>query len=186
MWKRLVAALALLVPWPAHAAFHLWDIVEVFSNEDGSVQYVEMFTSGTTERFLSNHALRTRQETVVLETFTIPSDLAGSTSNRSLLFATPGFETVAGIAPDFTIPAGFIEVGVADELAFETVSFFALAGLPTDGIGALYVGGVVDAPSPTNFAGETGTIVPEPIAAAAGGAALGSLLLLRRRRSRGV
>jgi serralysin len=180
----LVAVIALFAALPAQAAFHLWDIVEAYSNEDGSVQYVEFFTTAANERFLLDHALRTRRQSVVLETFLIPDDLEGSTQDRHLLFATPDFAAAAGIEPDFTIPAGFIELGVADELVFDVVSFFSLAGLPTNGVDALQVGGLVAPASPTNFAGQTGTIVPEPATAWAGAVALAPLMALRRLRRR--
>lgn len=181
----LLAAITLLAAFPAQAAFHLWDIVEVFSNEDGSVQFVEFATTASTEIFLTGHVLRTRAAGDPLAEFTIPSDLAGSTANRRLLFATPGFEAVAGIPADFTIPAGFIEVGVADEVAFETVSLFPLTGLPTDGVDSLQVGGAVATNSPTNFAGETGLVVPEPDPASLAMTAFAGLIALRRGGSPG-
>ena len=40
-----VTCSAMLAASPALAAFHLWQVKEVFSNSDGSVQFIEMFDS---------------------------------------------------------------------------------------------------------------------------------------------
>lgn len=185
MWQRLALAFVLVGSQPAQAAFHLWDVAEVFSSEDGSVQFVELFTTAPNEIFLTDHTLRTRQAGSDLATFTIPGDLAGNTSNRRLLFATPGFEAAAGIAPDFTLPDGFLEIGVADEVAFDVVSFFPIEALPSNGVDSLNTGGVVAANSPTNFAGHVGFVVPEPGELAGGAAALAWLALRRGRAAAG-
>ena len=34
-----------LVATPTHASFHDWEITEVYSNADGTIQYVELSTS---------------------------------------------------------------------------------------------------------------------------------------------
>ena len=44
----LIALLAQNCP----AAFHEWDIAELYSNEDGSVQFIEMFTPFGGQEFL--------------------------------------------------------------------------------------------------------------------------------------
>lgn len=41
----------------AQAAFHLYDIAEVYSNAEGSVQFVEFFTAHNGQQFLDGHAI---------------------------------------------------------------------------------------------------------------------------------
>ena len=172
---------------PALATFHLWDVSEVFSNSDGTVQFIEFFTASAGQQFLGGgtHFVRTEQANAIRNSFTFPANLVvptnTTTANHHFLIATPGFAAVAGVAPDYEIPVGFIEVGIADEINFANVDSFLLAGLPTDGINSLNEVAVVAAATPTNFAGEIGTIVPEPGAALAGIVALACGAVLSRR-----
>ena len=188
--SRLALAASVAVARPAVASFHLWDVDEVFSNADGSVQYVELFDASPGEQFLTGHFLRTQQNGSALETFTFDKDLlvgpSDSTKNRHFLVATPAFEAAAGIKPDYLLPGpGWIEVGVADVINYANVDSFSLAGLPTDGVHALFDGGATGEPTPTNFAGEVGTLdLPEPAAGLASGAALAALLVSARHRAR--
>ncbi|HEX3601324.1 MAG TPA: hypothetical protein VHU84_14325 [Lacipirellulaceae bacterium] len=70
----------------APAAFHLWQVKEVFSNSDGSVQFVEMFDSFSGEIFTSGMTLTANSDGNI-KTFTFPSNLSHSTPG-SLLIAT--------------------------------------------------------------------------------------------------
>ena len=181
LWLSFCAA-------PAHAAFHLWDVVEVFSNADGSVQFVELATSGSGEHFIANHDLVVRDGAVAIATFPIPADLPlqQPTTNRRFLVATPGFAALPGaVAPDFTFPAaGFIDLALADTVSWPSgASNLSLAGLPTDGVLSLGVGGATAVNSPTNFAGSAGSIdVPEPAAIGVGVGAIAALAALAARR----
>ncbi len=38
---------------PAQAGFHLWSVNEIYSNEDGSVQFVEFATASNSQEFLN-------------------------------------------------------------------------------------------------------------------------------------
>lgn len=163
---------------PAEASFHLWDVSEVYTNADGSVQFIEFFTTASGQEFLVGHLLQTSTEGVTDSIYTVPGNLpvgtGESTADRHFLFASPGFEAVAGIAPDYewTGALSFIHVGTNDFVELVGADEISLAHLPTDGMLSLLGDGVTTAtPTPTNFAGETGRIVPEPSAA---GLALGS------------
>lgn len=101
----LVAALA---PVAVQAAFHLWQVKEVFSNHDGTVQFIELFNSNSGEQFVSGTTLRANSAGVI-KNFTIPSHLtvpAGqTTAGKHMLIATPGFADLAGgVTPNFTLP----------------------------------------------------------------------------------
>jgi len=183
----LALALALFAgATPARATFHLWEISEVFSNAEGTVQFVEFETNEAFQNLLEGQVLRTTQNNLVLQTFTFPSNLPSqNTQDRFFLVATPGFEAVAGIAPDFEIPVGFLEVGVLDEVELVGADDFGFAPeeLPTDGVSSLNAlggGSIGVAPAtPTNFAGEIGTL-PEPGSATGALAAAAALATFRK------
>jgi len=175
---------------PAHATFHLWEVTEIFSNDDGTVQFVEFFTEAAGEEFLAGHLLETYQQDVMRQQFTFPTSipvpLGQSTANHHFLVATPGFLAVSGITPDFEIPVDLLEPGVIDKVALVGADDmgFAAGELPTDGSNSLNDPGHGDpvfaaAATPTNFAGLVGTI-PEPGAGVAGVAALACVASLRR------
>ena len=154
---------------PCFAAFHLWDIKEVFSNQDGTVQFIELFTTNGSERFLDNHVITATSDGNAVS-FVLDHNLVGSTANKHFLIATAGFAALAGgVAPDFTpLPANFFNSNATSiSINFAGVDTVTFAGstLPKDGINSLtdqspsgvqnLVAGVN---SPTNFAGATGSI----------------------------
>ncbi len=184
---------------PARGAFHLWQIKEVFSNGDGSVQFIEMFTNAPNELFLNAHQMSATSDGVSA-TVSLNHNLVGpTTANRHFLLATPGFAALpGGVAPDYTLPAQFFD----PQAASITINFvsgvdvvsFPGASLPKNGLHSFTDTNVFGAPnltvgvnSPTNFAGASGSVnlVPEPgsrslLAAAATCAAWPGAL--RRRR----
>lgn len=193
MIRRLALILSVAgVAAPAGADFHLWEETEIFSNGDGSIQFVEFFTEDAGQEVLIGHHLETYQQDVMRAQFTfltsIPVPQGGTTANHHFLVATPGFVAVAGIVPDYEIPVGFLEPGIIDEVAIvgsDDMNFAAVA-LPTDGVNSLNDPGSGDplfaaAATPTNFAGNVGTIVPEPDAGLAGIVAVACVASLRRR-----
>ena len=154
---------------PCFAAFHFWDIKEVFSNQDGTVQFIELFTTAPGETDLNNHSLTATSDGNVI-TFTLDHGVAALTTNKHLLFATAGFAALAGgVAPDYTpLPANFFNPNATSI----TINFpgadsitFAGSALPKNGVNSLtdqspsgtqnLVAGVN---SPTNFAGAVGSI----------------------------
>ncbi|HEY6563698.1 MAG TPA: PEP-CTERM sorting domain-containing protein, partial [Pirellulaceae bacterium] len=140
----------------ASAAFHLWDIREVYTNASGSVQFIELFTTSNSQEFLAGQTITTGAHT-----FTFPGNSPAPTMNRSLLLATAGFTALAGVTPNFTIISQFFNpAGDTINFAggFDIVTF---ASAPTDGVRSLnYPGAVVALNSPTNFAGTTGYVRP--------------------------
>ncbi len=135
--------LAVSVP-SANAAFHLWHVKEVFSNADGSVQFIELFDSFSNEQFVANHALRANSDGVI-RNFVLPSNLPNtpSTASSHMLIATPGFTSLPGaVTPNFTLPAGPFFNPNANNI---TISFvdsndsltFSGSLLPKDGFNSL-------------------------------------------------
>jgi hypothetical protein len=170
--RALALVVCLLVstaPRPCRASFHLWDVKEVFSNQDGTVQFVELFTTASSETDLDNHTLTANSDGNVV-TFTLNHDVAFPTASKHLLFATAGFASLTGgVAPDYLpLPANFFNpnaTSVTINFAGADSITFAGSALPKNGINSLtdqspagaqnLVAGVN---SPTNFAGAVGSI----------------------------
>src|SRR5688572_5029922 len=110
MKKFIALAASLAISNSTHGAFHLYDIQEIFSNADGSVQFVELFTADAGQEFLSGHALRLEQITPAstLSTFNFTNGPA-PTNNRTLLIGTASLIAL-GVTPDFIVPAGFLSI----------------------------------------------------------------------------
>jgi serralysin len=204
------SAAVMLVPSGAFAFAHLWKIQEVYSNATGSLQFIEFLdNSGGGEFFLSSAVpLQFQINGVTVNSMPFDNTTAtdgsgdlstappGTTLNRTFLVATANFQGLFGFAPDYIIPANFMQLTGANR----TVEFpsgpdeVSLTSLPLDGVMSLNgnVGNsspsstsINSQASPRNFAGQTVNI-PEPGSLSTlvlGGAALGGLAFLRRRRS---
>ena len=140
---------------PASAAFHLWTMNELYSNADGTVQYLELTALSGSQQFLSGHELTSSNGTTT-RTFTFPADLPGNTSGRRMVIATPGFAAAAGINPDYTVPTGFFFQG-GGTVNFAGVDQWNHPALPSDNR-SVDRSGTGGTPTPQNFAGQVGTI----------------------------
>jgi hypothetical protein len=157
----LLAALAL----PAHAAFHLFRITEVYSNADGTLQYVmlrEMSGTNGEDQWFGNK-LETTNAAGVKKQLTFNKNLASSsTASRSVLIATTGFQAL-GITPDYTIPDRFVPTdGGKIEYAGSTDEI-TIAALPVDGATAINRNGGAVTPAPKNFANTTIAVTAAPV-----------------------
>jgi hypothetical protein len=137
------------------AAFHLWNISEVYSNADGSVQFIELFTTSNSQQFVINHQIITNSNT-----FTFPANSPSPTANHRLLIATPGFALLPGaVVPNYTLPVTNFFNPASDTINFVGADSVNVSGAPTDGIMSLhYPAAVVAANSPTNYAGQAGSL----------------------------
>ena len=163
----------------ALAEFHTYQIEEIFSNADGTIEYVvmhesegmsvEYFWAGN--QFISSHAGQTK-------VFTFPNNLPvgmncnpyigcanvvpTSTANTRVLIATQGFANLQLVTPDFVIPNGFLSTagGTINYAGVDQVSYGAL---PTDGATALSRSGAMIPNVATNFFGQTGSAQPTAI-----------------------
>ncbi len=139
-------------------AFHLYDINELYTNADGSVQFVELITTANGESFWQGQALTVTQGGVT-RSFTFPSNLPSSTTaNKTVLVATQGFADLGIITPDFIVPNGFLFTSGTATVNFAGVDSVTYTSIPTDGTLSINRNGVTAVNSPKNFAGATGTV----------------------------
>jgi len=164
MIRRLVAAMAVYAlgvacAGNALASFHLYRISELFSNADGSVQFIKMTVDASDgESFWAGHAISVTQG-AANHSFTFPANLPSTaTANTSVLIATQGFANLGIIAPDYVIPAGFLFTS-GGTLNFASVDSMTYGALPTDGVQSLSRNGTIGVNSPKNFTGASGTIL---------------------------
>ena len=160
-------AAMLLASQPALGAFHLWDIVEVYSNADGSVQFIELSTSSDSQQFLQGHTITASSDGNVV-TFNFPTNSPSPTSGRRLLIATPGFSgEVGAVTPDYILDsAPFFDPAAGDIIVNfgegADVQTFSGMQLPDNGLDSLNRNGaslsLVAPNTPTNFAGDTGEV----------------------------
>jgi uncharacterized repeat protein (TIGR01451 family) len=150
-----------------NASFHFWQINEIFSCPDGSIQFVEMTTNSTGQEFLQTHELRATSGAQT-ESFIFPNNSPNyTTTPKSLLIATAGFGSLSGgVTPDFILPPNFIFTTGSGSVelvgAATTPISYSSGGLPLDGKTSLGQSGATGVNSPRNFAGQQGSISCTP------------------------
>jgi len=163
----LSLALLAFASW-ANAAFHLFRIEQIYTNADGSVQFVVLKECCNTngENQWDSQSLRSTSPAGT-QVFTFPGNLPGSnTANKRVLVATPGFAALGLVAPDYVMPANFIPIG-GGRLDYAGVSQVSFGPLPTDGTNAILATGQVVPNVATNFAGQSASVVGGPSSALA-------------------
>ena len=169
--KTLLSFLISISATAAFAGAHTWDVWEVFSNADGTIQFVELREANGTPGEV-NLAGRPVIANPSGRSVTIPSNVASPTSNRSYLIATEAFAAIPGVpVPDLIFPSGPTGVTpfiLATDVSvtyspYDTASWVSAANLPRNGVQSLQRPGAGQAlalatNSPTNYAGVTGSI----------------------------
>src|SRR5258708_18362382 len=169
--RGLLALAAALVASHANATFHTFVVNEVYSNADGTVQYVELREAlgfGGQGQLVGHSLTSTSTHTGVTKTFPFPNDLPSNTALKKVLIATQGFAALSVVAPDYVMPNGFLATDGATVnyagVSSMTYGDAPLTPLPIDGVSALSSSGVV-MNAPTNFAGAMATLVALPVTA---------------------
>ena len=151
----LAAILGLFAASTAQAAHHLWDFTEMYSNASGSVQFVELFTAAAGEQAIGPFTVATGTNTLNFVT-NLPST---ATANTSILVATAGFASLpGGVTPDYIVPANFFATGGGTLNYASGVKTWTYGAVPTDGVHSLLRNGSTAINSPTNFAGQSGSV----------------------------
>ena len=152
-------ALFALVATAAAASFHTFAIQQLYSNADGSIQFIVLkeVAGENGQEFLTGHAITSTQGGT-LRTLAFTHDLAGNnTANRSFVIATAGFTALGVLVPDYTMPSGFLFTngGTVNYAGVDQVTY---AALPTDGVAALNSDGSTGQNLAKNFAGATASV----------------------------
>jgi hypothetical protein len=174
--RRIVCSLlclSALVGAPAWATFHTYQIDQIFSNADGTVQFVVLHevAGANGQNFLAGHTL-TSSSGGTFKTYTFPTNLAGGmdmgygmmdapTAFTRVLIATQGFAALGIVTPDYVIPNGFVPLanGTVNYAQVDQVGYGAL---PTDGVTAIKRTGATQPNLATNYAGVTGSVAAPP------------------------
>jgi len=169
----LVVVLASLVlAVPAGAASHLWRFSEFYSSPDKSIQFIEMQEIGG-----SNNETNIQTHWYATNSFNqshaqlLGSPLPFGTANKKFLVGSESYAALPGVpAPDYVLPDGVIEPS-GDTIVWWFYQTLTIPDdtMPSDGSLSLNVvnpampaqGFFIAENSPTNFAGETGTVVLE-------------------------
>jgi hypothetical protein len=186
MTKRGVlcaVAVSALVSSPAWAASHLWVVNEIFSNPDGTIQFIELHVPCTVGCGAENSLNLKWVKSVSTnnqENFT--ANVPGNTSLKYLLLGTQAFADLPGApTPDYIIVDNFFNIN-GDEILYWTYNtgdlMFDPGELPTDGILSLNRNGTTGTNSPTNYAGQSGSVDASPNVPAASTWGLIAMLVL--------
>ena len=159
------AVLLVTTTAPALAKNHLWRVKEVFSNPDGTIQFIELAACcGSSNEFFLEGQIVSSDATG--NSFVIPSDVEPPTLNKHYLLATSGFAALPGApTPDRTIVNGFFSID-GDTIRYAVNDLFTFGvGFPTDGVTSLNKDpdDITDTTfpatnSPTNYADVTGSV----------------------------
>ena len=157
----------------AGATFHTYQIDEIYSNADGTVQYVVLHESqGMNGQNQLMGLMLTDVRPAGVATFVFPRNLPGEscdsygcmpspTAGTRVLIATQGFVNLGLVMPDFVVPNGFLATG-GGTLNYAGVDQVTYGPLPVDGVNALYRSGSVGANFAMNFNGDTATVQAPP------------------------
>lgn len=149
-----------LCPIAATAGIHTWDVREVFSNADGTIQFVELWEAAGTafETGVGNGTVSSSTHTFVMT----EGAVAVPTTNKFFLLGTAAYAALPGAPqPDATIPAGFVPFffnPAGDTVSFVGFDSWTFGAVPTNGTQSLDRLTGVGANSPTNYAGDTGSV----------------------------
>ncbi len=172
----IIALSSVVVATAAQASYPTLKIEQVYSNADGTVQFVVLHESeGMNGQNLLMDRTFTTTRNGVTKTFIFPKDLPGGscdgygcmaspTAGKRVLLATQGFVALGLVSPDYTLPNEFIATDGAT-INFAGVDFMTYASLPTDGVSALRRDGTIGPNVATTFNNSTASVPALPVTA---------------------
>jgi len=141
-------------------SFHLYTINELYSNADGTIQFIELKVGNANGESLWQGQTIKVVQGLTVHSFTFPTNLPSpATANTSVLIATQGFAALGIVTPDFIVPSGFLFTSDGATVNFANVDSVAYSTLPLDGSLSINRLGTTAVNSPTNFAGVTASVV---------------------------
>jgi hypothetical protein len=153
-------ALATVAAPGALATFHTFRIDQVYSNADGTIQFVVLVeaTGSNGEHLWAGHELTSKPANESPRTFVFPTNLPNRvTARKRVLVGTASFAALGIVTPDYVIPDRFIATTLG-AVNFADVSELAYTALPTDGVLALNLLRQTVQNVSTNFAGQSGSV----------------------------
>ena len=167
--KTLAATLAvalLVASGATSAAFHFFQIQQLFSTADGEVQFVVLreAVGANGEHVLAGHTLRATRPGIA-KSFTFPTNLPSpATANKSVLIATQGYVDLRAAqpganlpAPDYVVQNRFLPVD-GGTLNYADTDIVVYSALPSDGTTARLRNGTTAPNVATNFAGASASV----------------------------
>jgi hypothetical protein len=153
----------LLLPTASLAGIHTWDVREVFSNSDGTIQFVELWEAdgGPSEVGVGNGGLSSNTKSFSFGN----GPVAPPTTHKFYLLGTAAFAALPGAPPpDKIIPAGSVPFfnKNGDTVSFLGFDSWNFGAVPTNGTQSLDRINGVQTNSPTNYAGQTGSVNASP------------------------
>jgi hypothetical protein len=156
----LAAGLMMVMATAAWATFHTFQIQQIFSNADGTVQFLVLHESVgfSGQEFLTGHTLTSLPNGGMGQQFMFPSNLPSSnTAGAFVLIATQGFAALNLVKPDYVVPNNFIPRG-SGTINYAQVDQVSYNALPTDGVSAIDRNGMSIPNVATNFAGQSASV----------------------------
>jgi YVTN family beta-propeller protein len=144
----------------AVASFHTFRIDLIYSNADGTVQYVVLHESfgASGQNLLGVHSLQTTPQGGATTNYPFVTNLPNTnTAGKRVLIATPGFAALGLVTPDYVFADGFVPFP-AGTINYAGVDQVTYTDLPTDGVNALDHSGAIVPNVATNFAGQSGSV----------------------------
>jgi hypothetical protein len=158
--RALVFILLGLASSVAGASFESWAIDEIYSNADGTLQYIVLHeTQGAdTANTLTGQTLKATHAGIT-KTFTFGFDLPTTgTAGRRVLIATQAMAALHLVQPDYVIPERFLPTNGGSVQYPGGNSVLNYANLPTDGVAAIFADGTTRPNVATNFAGQSASV----------------------------
>ena len=150
----LLLVLLVFAASAAGAGFESWKIDEIYSNADGTRQFVvlkEMQGANGMNRLAGRSLMATHAG--VAKAYTFGLDLPDTvTANKRVLIATQGVAATGLVTPDYVMPDRFVATD-GGTLTFAGVDTLAYPALPTDGVNALFSNHATGPNLATNFSG---------------------------------
>jgi hypothetical protein len=158
----------------ASASFHTYQINQIFSNADRTIQFIRLHevAGNNGENFLAGHTLTSTQGGTT-QTYTFNKDLPGGsmggyggmpspTAFTYVLIATQGFAALGLVTPDYVIPNGFLPLtnGTLNYAGVDPAVTYT--ALPTDGTSAIDRNGTIVQNVAINFAGDSASVTAGP------------------------
>ena len=158
-WAVALGFVSLALSQSSLASFHTYQINEIYSNFDGTIQFIELkevFGAGG-QNFLRGLTL-TSGSGASQKSFMFPNNLPSfNTAGTSVLIATQGFAALGLVTPDYVVPDGFL-AQPSGSINYANVDFVQYFSLPSDGATSINRNAVPQQNSPTNFAGKSAMI----------------------------